>query len=100
MAIDGTWDLKLQTPMGERPVTVRLDSTDGALGGSMASTTGETPILPGGITDGTTATWSVMFSGAMGEMKLDFEGALDGDALSGTVQFGGFGTGTFEGAKA
>ena len=96
MAIDGTWNLKLQTPMGERPVTVRLDATDGALGGAMA---GETAILPGGTTDGTTATWSVMFSGAAGEMKLDFEGMVDGETLSGTVQFGGFGTGTFEGER-
>ncbi len=99
MAIDGTWNLKLQTPMGERPVTVRLDATDGVLGGAMASPAGETAILPGGTTDGTAAEWSVMFAGAMGEMKLDFEGTVEGNTISGTVQFGGFGTGTFEGAR-
>lgn len=99
MAIDGTWNLRLQTPMGERPVTVRLDSTDGALGGAIAGPAGETAILPGGTTDGTTATWSVMFAGAMGEMKLDFAGNVDGDAMTGTVQFGAFGSGTFAGTK-
>ena len=98
MAIDGTWDLKLQTPMGERPVVVRLASDGTTLTGAMVGQAGETPLLDGSV-DGDKATWSVMFTGAMGEMKLDFAGTVDGDSVSGTVQFGAFGSGTFSGAK-
>lgn len=98
MAIDGTWNLKMQTPMGERPVTVRLAAAGGALSGAMVGAAGEQAIFDG-TTDGTAVKWSVMFAGAMGEMKLDFSGAVNGDAISGTVQFGAFGSGTFTGAK-
>ena len=98
MTIDGTWNLKLQTPMGERPVVLRLAAAGATLTGAMVGQAGETPLMDGSV-DGRKAAWSVMFSGAMGEMKLDFEGTLDGDALGGTVQFGGFGTGTFDGTR-
>jgi hypothetical protein len=99
MAIDGTWTLKLQTPMGERPVTVRLAAAGDSLTGAMMGTAGETAIFDSS-TDGTAVKWSVMFTGAMGEMKLDFAGAVNADAIAGTVQFGGFGTGTFDGSRA
>jgi hypothetical protein len=33
-------------------------------------------------------------------MTLGFKGAVDGDNISGTVQFGAFGSGTFNGARA
>jgi len=98
MAIDGTWNLRMQTPMGERPVTVRLDTSGGGLAGAMVGAAGEQAIFDAS-TDGTAVKWSVMFSGAMGEMKLDYSGAVNGDAISGTVQFGAFGSGTFSGSK-
>ena len=98
MVIDGTWNLKLQTPMGERSVVLRLAAAGATLTGAMVGQAGETPLLDGSV-DGEKAAWSVMFSGAMGEMKLDFEGTVDGDTLGGTVQFGGFGTGTFDGTR-
>lgn len=98
MAIDGTWNLNLQTPMGERPVVVRLAAAGGTLSGAMVGAAGETAIFDG-ASDGTAVQWSVMFNGAMGEMKLDFAGAVNGDAVAGTVQFGAFGAGAFTGTK-
>ena len=98
MAIDGTWNLKLQTPMGERPVTVRVTAAGAALSGALVGAAGESPLMDGSM-DGAKVAWSTMFTGAMGEMKLDFAGTLDGDAIIGTVQFGAFGSGTFSGTK-
>ena len=98
MAIDGAWNLKLQTPMGERPVTVRLAAAGGALTGAMVGAAGEQAIFDASA-DGATVKWSVMFTGAMGEMKLDFTGAVNADSIAGTVQFGAFGSGTFSGTK-
>jgi hypothetical protein len=40
------------------------------------------------------------FTGAMGPMKLDFAGKVDGDKIGGSVQFGAFGSGTWEGTRA
>jgi len=98
MAVDGTWKINLQTPMGARPVTMRLAAAGDALSGAMVGTAGETAIFDAS-TDGTAVKWSVTFAGAMGEMKLDFAGAVNADAIAGTVQFGGFGSGTFEGSR-
>ena len=38
--------------------------------------------------------------GPMGQLELKFTGTVDGDSISGNVQFGAFGSGTFSGTKA
>lgn len=99
MAVDGTWNITLKTPMGDRPVTVTLNTDGNELSGTFAAPQGDQP-FEGGTASGNEATWSTMFNGAMGEMKLDFVGAVDGDTIDGTVQFGAFGSGTFTGTRA
>ena len=99
MAVDGTWQLTLKTPMGDRPVTVMLNSDGNDLTGTFQSEQGDQE-FEGGTISGDEATWSTMFNGAMGEMKLDFVGKVDGDVIDGTVQFGAFGSGTFSGTRA
>jgi hypothetical protein len=99
MAVDGTWNLTLKTPMGDRPVTVTLTTEGNDLSGSFESPQG-TQTFDGGTASGDEATWSTMFNGAMGEMKLDFVGTVDGDNIDGTVQFGQFGSGAFSGTRA
>ncbi len=99
MAVDGTWNLTLKTPMGDRPVTVILTSDGNDLSGKFQAPQGDQE-FEGGTASGDEATWSTMFNGAMGEMKLDFVGKVDGDTMDGTVQFGSFGPGTFTGTRA
>jgi hypothetical protein len=99
MAVDGTWNVTLKTPMGDRPVTVTLNSDGNDLSGSFESPQGQQE-FDGGTANGDEATWSTMFNGAMGEMQLDFVGTVDGDAIDGTVQFGAFGSGSFSGTRA
>ena len=36
----------------------------------------------------------------MGEMVFEFDGTMDGDKISGTVEIGQMGSGTFEGERA
>jgi hypothetical protein len=98
MAVDGTWNITLNTPMGDRPVTVTLMTEGEALSGSFESPQGKQP-FEGGTVSGDEATWSTMFNGAMGEMKLDFVGTVDGDNIEGSVQFGQFGSGRFAGTR-
>ena len=99
MPVDGVWDITLKTPMGDRPVTVTLKTDGNDLSGSFEAPQG-TQEFEGGTASGNEATWSMMFNGAMGEMQLDFVGAVDGDTIDGTVQFGAFGSGTFNGTRA
>ncbi|MHC4832004.1 MAG: hypothetical protein ACYTFT_16895 [Planctomycetota bacterium] len=99
MAVDGTWNITLKTPIGDRAVTVTLNSDGNDLSGTLHGPQGE-QAFEGGTASGDEATWNAMFNGAMGEMKLGFVGSVDGDAIDGTVQFGVFGSGTFSGTRA
>ncbi len=98
MAIDGTYDITIATPMGDRRATLTLLADDGRLSGKLSNEQGEQE-WDGGVIDGSEVSWSNNFSGAMGTIQLDFAGSIDGDELSGTVQFGGFGSGTFAGKR-
>jgi hypothetical protein len=99
MAVDGTYDITLGTPMGDRPGKLTLVSAGSVLSGKFGGAEGE-QAFDGGTIDGDAVKWSATVTGAMGEMKLDFDGKVDGDDIAGNVQFGAFGAGTFKGTKA
>lgn len=99
MAVDGTYDITLSTPMGERPAKLTLATDGNTLSGKFAGEQGEQD-FDGGSVDGDAVKWSATINGAMGEMKLDFDGNVAGNEISGNVQFGSFGSGTFKGTKA
>jgi hypothetical protein len=99
MSVDGTWNITMSTPMGDRPATVRLQSDGGALSGAMVGQQGE-QAFSGGTAEGNNVAWSSTVSGPMGQMELKFAGAVDGDSITGTVQFGSFGSGSFKGTRA
>jgi hypothetical protein len=98
MSVDGTWNLTMQTPMGNREVTLILESDGSALSGEFQAPQGNSPVT--GSADGAAISFGTTFTGAMGPMELKFEGNQDGDALSGTVQFGAFGNGSFNATRA
>ena len=98
MAVDGTYNITIATPMGDRPATLTLLADGDTLSGKFSSQQGDQE-WDGGTIDGNEVSWSNDFSGAMGPMQLDFAGTVDGDELSGTVQFGALGSGTFAGKR-
>ncbi|PFG73637.1 hypothetical protein [Tepidiforma thermophila] len=99
MAVDGTWNITLSTPMGERPAQLTLKTDGNALSGTFGSERGSQE-FSGGTVDGNNVSWKTMFNGAMGPMELTFSGTVDGDTIGGTVQFGAFGSGTWKGTRA
>ena len=98
MAIDGTYNITIVTPMGDRPASLTLVTDGNTLSGKFSSQQGDQD-WDGGTVTGSDLAWSNNFSGAMGPMQLDFAGTVDGDELSGTVQFGAMGAGTFTGTR-
>ncbi len=98
MAIDGNWNLTMQSPMGARQAKADFASTGGALSGTFTGDQGAAPLA--GTLDGNAVAFAATIASPMGQLELKFEGALDGDSLAGTVQFGAFGSGTFTGTKA
>jgi hypothetical protein len=98
MAIDGTWNLSMTTPMGTREVPLLLASSGAELTGEFQAPQGNSPVK--GSIEGKSVTFTTMFTGAMGPMELTFNGDHEGDSVSGTVQFGMFGSGPFSATRA
>jgi hypothetical protein len=49
MAVDGTWNITMQTPMGERASTVTLTSAGGSLSGTQGADGNSTEIFDGSV---------------------------------------------------
>ncbi len=98
-AVEGSWALTMKTPMDEREVTLDATEDGGSFSGMHSGQQGSSEISDGTI-DGDAVPWQVTIDAPMGEMVLSFSGSLDGDSISGDVQFGSFGSGTFAGKRA
>ena len=96
--LDGTWETVTNTPMGQQKVTVALQTDGDSLSGTMSSSQGTVDIKDGSV-DGNTASWKVSITSPM-PMTLEFSATADGDAISGNVQLGAFGSASFTGTRA
>ncbi len=98
MAVNGKWNLKIKTPMGEQSGVLELKAEGAALSGTMSGNMGAVAIENGSV-DGDAVKWSAKVTSPM-PITLEFDGKVAGDALSGNVKLGAFGTSTFSGARA
>ena len=48
MAVDGTWNISMQTPMGERKATLDIKASGNTLTGKQAAEGGSAQLPPGG----------------------------------------------------
>lgn len=99
MAVDGSYNIELESPMGRRSGKLTLKTEGSSLSGSYSGAQGEQSFDGGTVTGGEVA-WSMQLSGPMGQIKLDFTGTVSGDEISGQVQLGSFGSATFKGTRA
>ncbi len=98
MAVDGTWKIAMETPMGTRNATLTLSSSGGALTGSMSGEAGSTNIYDGKVS-GDQVSFKVDITQPM-SLTLDFTAAIAGNSLSGTVKLGMFGDAPLSGTRA
>lgn len=98
MAADGTWNLTMQTPMGERTTTITLSTAGGTLTGTQAAE-GNTTDIAEGTVDGNDVSWKVSITNPM-PLTLTFNGTVDGSSLNGTADTGMFGSFPFQGTRA
>ena len=97
MAVDGKWEITINSPMGAQKAALDLKNDGGALSGSQTAQ-GQTQPLANGKADGDTLSWSANITSPM-PMTLDFTGTVDGDKISGSVKAGSFGSFPFSGAR-
>jgi hypothetical protein len=98
MSATGTWNLRMETPLGERTSELKLASQGGQLSGTQSAEGASTEIFEGTeVAD--TVSWKVAISNPM-PLTLAFKGTIAGDKMSGEVDSGAFGAWPFEGKRA
>ena len=100
MSVGGTYDCVTKTPMGDQKSTFTVvPSDDGTtFTGQNAGTLGSMDVKDGKI-DGNTLTWKMDMKVPM-PMTLDCSATVDGDAISGEVKAGAFGSMALTGMRA
>jgi hypothetical protein len=98
MSADGTWNLTMQTPMGERRSTLTLSTAGGTLTGTQQAE-GDTTNISEGTVNGNDVSWKVSITNPM-PLTLTFSGTVDGNSLNGNADTGMFGSFPFQGTRA
>ena len=98
MAADGTWNLTLQTPMGDRKATLAVTTSGSTLEGEQ-SAEGNSQKIYDGTVSGNAVFWKLNITDPM-PMTLEFTGTLEGNRLSGSMKAGSFGSWPFTGERA
>ena len=99
MAVDGTWKLTVNTPMGVQESTLVLSSSGAMLSGTQAAATGESRPIDGGTVNGNAVNWKTSITKPIA-VTLEFNGTVTNDRMSGSVKLGMFGTQSFSGVRA
>ena len=99
MAVDGTWRLTVNTPMGTQESTLVIAASGGALTGTQSAGSGEGRPIDEGTVEGNDIAWKSSINRPM-PMTLAFSGTIEGDTISGSVKLGMFGSASFSGVRA
>src|SRR4051812_26841954 len=99
MAVDGTWKLTVNTPMGAQESTLVLSSSGATLTGTQSAGSGEGRPIDAGTVNGDNVSWKSSISKPM-PMTLEFSATVSGDSMSGSVKLGMFGSQPFSGVRA
>lgn len=97
MSVDGSWNVKMETPMGTRAAVVTLKAEGSALTGTMGGPEGSTDIYDGAV-NGNAVSWKTNITSPM-PLTLEFSATVDGDAISGSVKLGMFGNAPLSGTR-
>jgi len=99
MAVDGTWKLTVNTPMGVQESTLTISASGATLTGTQTAGSSEGRTIEDGTVNGNNISWKASITRPMA-LTLEFSAAVDGDKMSGSVKLGPFGKQAFSGARA
>lgn len=98
MAVDGTWKVTVQSPMGPQQADLVLKHEGGNLTGSASGVAGKADIANGKL-NGDKGTWSMSIQQPF-PMTLDYDVTFNGDEMKGMVKAGAFGSFPVAGTRA
>ena len=95
---NGTWNCKINSPMGSQEGKITLVTDGDSLSGKMEGPQG-TQEFDGGSVAGNNLSWKMEMTSPM-PMTLDVSASVDGDEISGNIKLGAFGDASFTGTRA
>jgi hypothetical protein len=98
MAVDGTYNIVVDTPMGQQESKLTLKTSGKKLSGTMESMFGKID-FSGSTVKGNDFSFSMDVSSPMGQLNLEYTGKVAGSDISGQVKAGDFGSSPFKGKK-
>jgi hypothetical protein len=98
MAVDGSWNITMSTPLGERKTTLTVKDAGGTLTGTQDAEGNSAEIFDG-TARGDDVTWKVSITNPM-PLTLEFTGKVAGDSMSGEMGIGPMGNFPFTGTRA
>ena len=98
MAVDGTYDIIVDTPIGAQTMKLILKTEGSALSGSIDSPMGAQE-FSGGSVSGDDISWQMEINSPIGNMNLEYKGKITGDDIDGEVKAGDFGSSPFKGKR-
>ena len=97
--IDGSWNVTVNSPRGTQQAKLELTARGSSFGGVWEGPRGRQEFDGGRFEQGNLE-WEIEMSGPRGTMTLSFRATFEGDRMSGQVQFGSFGEGSFLAERA
>jgi hypothetical protein len=97
MSADGAWKTTINSPMGAQQGTLTVVTSGDTFTGKMDGPQGSQDVS--GKVDGDTLTFSAAITTPF-PMTLEFTTKIDGEALTGTVKAGAFGSFPITGTRA
>ena len=99
MAVDGSWKLTVNTPMGAQESTLTIKAAGAQLTGTQSAPSGESQPITDGSVNGNAVAWKAAITRPMA-LTLEFSGTVNGNEMSGDVKLGMFGASSFTGKRA
>ncbi|MBY0583574.1 MAG: hypothetical protein K2P68_11735 [Sphingomonas sp.] len=88
--VDGTYETVVKSPLGDQKAILTVKADGDSWSGSQSGAMG-TAEISGGKVSGNTLSWTMSVTVPM-PMSLDCEATVDGDAITGSVKAGAFGS--------
>ncbi len=98
MSADGSWKVRVSTPIGKREVTFHFKTEGNALTGTMTAVTGDTAEIFEGSVDGQNLTCKSSMKKPF-RLTMEYKAVIDGDNISGSAKAGMMGTSAFSGVR-
>lgn len=99
MSVSGTYDIVTKTPMGDQKGSFVVNASGDSFTGSVSSAMMGTMEVTEGKVSGNTLTWKMDMKVPM-PMTLEGTATVDGDAITGDVKAGAFGSMALSGTRA